>query len=303
MTHTYCAPLLAFNYEGGRIALGPQLVIDELTDIEYDLGQHNHVQVPLADKCIRFTTSGVGPFPDWLRASGQKPDPDHPDLFTAWRQVRNVACALRLFKAGQFDATYIIEYRDEAEDKGVAGQGQPMDWPRGYDMAPHEGPEFAAFWHDVQPGFDVPWLRYGLERFDQANSRQRQVDSLVDLAICGEALFLGGERGELGYKLALRCAYYLGVDIEARRTVFEAVRRAYDLRSIIVHGDLRSDSKRVKGMARKLALDDDRDMHLRVLESVATEFEGLMRQSLHKAMQDSRDHPSQPHWNELVLGG
>ena len=174
MTHTYCAPLLGFNYEGDPIDLGPGLAIDELSDLEYDLGQQNHVPVPMADHCIRLTTAGVGSPPDWLEACGQEPSPNRPDIFTAWKLVRSVACALRLFKAGQFDATYIIEYSGAGEGKGVAFDRQPNEWPHGYDLTSEAGSHFATFWSDVQLGFDLPWLEYGLSRFDQANSRHRR---------------------------------------------------------------------------------------------------------------------------------
>lgn len=41
----------------------------------------------------------------------------------------------------------------------------------------------------------------------------------------------------MSYRLALRCAYFLGEDGEKRRKIFETLKDAYNIRSKIVHGE------------------------------------------------------------------
>ncbi len=303
MTHTYCTPLLAFNYEGGSIELGRRLAIDELRDAEYDLGERNHVQVPLAEHCIRLVTNSIGEPPEWRWPRDKPDDPDQPELFAAWKTVRAVATGLRLFKPGQFDATYIVEYRDDCENSGVAGEGQPLDMPRGYTLEAEEGEAFRVFFHQIHHGFDAPWLEYALKRFDMASARQRYEDALVDLSICAESLFLGDDRSGLGDKLALRCAYYLGVTVEERRHIVDEIRRAYALRSAIVHGRHTSANKALGKMARRLGLEEGPHQHTRLLVRVTSDFEARMRQALQRAMRESRQQASSPDWMEMVLGG
>ena len=78
-----------------------------------------------------------------------------------------------------------------------------------------------------------------VRRFNAAVDRPSLEDSLVDLMIVGEALFLSDQskdRGELGYRLRQRAAKLLGGSGRPWREVQAVVGRAYDLRSRVVHG-------------------------------------------------------------------
>ena len=81
-------------------------------------------------------------------------------------------------------------------------------------------------------------LRLPLQRLSKAMRGSSEVDSLVDLGIAMEALFLKDredDRGELSFRLRLRIARYLEQDIEKRKKLFEYIRVFYKLRSIAVH--------------------------------------------------------------------
>ncbi len=52
-------------------------------------------------------------------------------------------------------------------------------------------------------------------RFSDAGDRERDDDALIDVIIAAEALFLPNERLELGYKLALRAAFFLAPEVAA----------------------------------------------------------------------------------------
>jgi hypothetical protein len=66
-------------------------------------------------------------------------------------------------------------------------------------------------------------------------------DSLVDLIISLESVFLKGESQELGYKLRIRMAILLAETIEKRKEIFDDIKRAYNRRGVIVHGEKNPD--------------------------------------------------------------
>ena len=77
-------------------------------------------------------------------------------------------------------------------------------------------------------------LKIALDRFDAAYYETIE-DSLIDQMIAFESLFLGDEQ-ELNYKLAMRAAFFLEKDEEKRNVTFSNIKKAYNLRSKIVHG-------------------------------------------------------------------
>lgn len=79
-------------------------------------------------------------------------------------------------------------------------------------------------------------LRLALSFFESSYTMKRGIESLVDLCIALEALFLK-DKAELSYRLAHRVAAFLGTDDKGSRELFKRVRVLYDLRSAYVHGD------------------------------------------------------------------
>ena len=61
-------------------------------------------------------------------------------------------------------------------------------------------------------------------------------DRIIDQMIAFESLFLGDSQ-ELRYKLALRAAFLIGKRKDKRYAIFEDMKKAYNYRSRIVHGD------------------------------------------------------------------
>jgi hypothetical protein len=80
-------------------------------------------------------------------------------------------------------------------------------------------------------------LAIAVRRFGDAGERRRSEDRLVDLMIAAEQLFLTGERLELGFKLALRAAFFLGSDASTRREIFTIMGNGYSARSDLVHAN------------------------------------------------------------------
>jgi hypothetical protein len=82
------------------------------------------------------------------------------------------------------------------------------------------------------------FLQSAIRRFGYAYERHRIEDKIVDLLICGEALFLSSDSytAELKYRLSLRASVFLATDIDARQRIFNRMKAAYDFRSAVVHG-------------------------------------------------------------------
>jgi hypothetical protein len=78
-------------------------------------------------------------------------------------------------------------------------------------------------------------LNIPLRRFNSSYQGPPE-DKLIDHMIAFESLYLGYDQ-ELKYRLALRVAVLLGRDEVERKTIFGKMRKAYKLRSDIVHGN------------------------------------------------------------------
>lgn len=79
-------------------------------------------------------------------------------------------------------------------------------------------------------------LRVPLRKLNDCLSTYDEVQKMVDLRTCLEALFLDGTKdGEYRYRLALRAAFYAADKVEDRPSIFKAVRDCYDLGSKAVH--------------------------------------------------------------------
>ncbi len=125
-------------------------------------------------------------------------------------------------------------------------------------------------------------------------SRKSILDRLLDLMIAFEALFLndigGQDRGEMRFRLSLRVAYFLREGRE-RKTIFNEMREAYNIRSSIVHGD-EYDLPRVEGRAVPL-------------NQFVARIEGYLRESLRKfvelAQQQGGLPPKLVNWDDILF--
>ncbi len=96
-------------------------------------------------------------------------------------------------------------------------------------------------WENLNKVSLPPYLALAVGRFSSASGRQSLHDSVIDLFIAAEALFLGddGSTSEVRHRLAHRAALLLSKDPSKQRPTFEFFRTAYDVRSKIVHGSSR----------------------------------------------------------------
>jgi len=60
---------------------------------------------------------------------------------------------------------------------------------------------------------------------------------LIDHWIALEALFASDGRGEIKFRCSLRIAAYIGKDPDERVAIYREMKRSYDARSDLVHGE------------------------------------------------------------------
>jgi hypothetical protein len=161
------------------------------------------------------------------------------------REVWEIVNALMLFKAGYIHCPEIRHRTSEwlfDEYKKFPNRSMAGDYPSLY-LADEETEEFKRFWVKLQNRAVIAWkaLDVAIRRFSYACERYRSEDKIIDLLIAAEALFLteiGSEKSksELSYRLALRAGFLLGSTPAERKEIYLHLRKAYKIRSEIVHG-------------------------------------------------------------------
>jgi hypothetical protein len=105
-------------------------------------------------------------------------------------------------------------------------------------LAPEDTGELVSTYEALALTTAARGLRVALDRFNYAYERTRPEDKLIDYWVALEALFLRrSEQLELGYRAALRIARFLGEDSGYRVTLFKTMKKSYNARSRVVHGD------------------------------------------------------------------
>lgn len=118
-----------------------------------------------------------------------------------------------------------------------------------------------------------------IRRLFYAETRNRPADTLVDLMIACEALYLDTDKDELKFRLSLNAA--LWADGVNKRAVLADVRKAYDLRSKIVHG---------------AAVDPEK------IKEAVTKMRPLLRIGILKACEQLQTSAQSPEWEAMILG-
>ena len=123
-------------------------------------------------------------------------------------------------------------------------------------------------------------LGRAVHRFNLAYQRPQPEDRLIDFWIALEGLFFTeGNTGELRFRASLRIAHYVGASPEERWTVHKDMKRSYDLRSLVVHGE-RVDKREIEASAARTEEVLRRALRAVVLDSKSLDPQKLDRRAV-----------------------
>lgn len=232
----FWAPLLNFEMQDTKVELAGNILIRELTD--YEMKPPNVL-------VKRWPGLGFERFA--IECSITKPDPEpEPGFYINDGRacLEKVLTILRLFKEEVVGFNLIVQPLCPAPNYGMTAQYLKHyqlwlleHFKDKYKILSNEIMGLQAFFTDFW-SIDFQKFTLAVDYFNKSYIEPYIRDSLLDLVICLENLYLRKEDPELkAYKLRLRASYVLGTKFEERTRVFQDVKEAYDLRSQIVHGD------------------------------------------------------------------
>jgi hypothetical protein len=301
------APLPFFHSEVVPIRLDEDLEIDRLTDAEVirclsfsvpagmDLGGIVHmpqrcgIRLHFAEpKRVGSSQMLAGELDSLVERSKERPD-----------RLLDVVHALRTFKAGKVSSHGFVCF---SENWPIVGRTTSYALEPGngrgnnYTLSNEEAAAFPGFWTRFQLARSSPFLAAAIRRFGYAGERHRPEDSLVDLMIAAEALFLSDtdprERGEMRFRLSLRFAWFVESESSSRRERFRHIRNAYDARSALVHGGVPDDNL--------LVLPGEGTVTLTKFIDATQE---VLRVALRKAIEAApQDRARLFDWNSVIFG-
>ena len=176
---------------------------------------------------------------------GDREDPEVPadeifeDLESMLRsfQIGNVSLRRNLSVGTDF-GTGNLTWFAFVLSRPIRPRSEPLYYRRPYlmddDMLDAFKQYFSRYWKTIR---DKPKRTYNaLRRFSSSYEERASPDRLLELIIALESLF-GGSGDSTTYKVALRASCFLYPPGKDRQEAFERIRRAYDDRSRLIHGD------------------------------------------------------------------
>lgn len=165
--------------------------------------------------------------------------------------------ALRIYKEGKL---YAISTVKRSRGILVGTRSFTFETPvnhrmtNQYKLLKSEFEDFKSFWRKKTNNplleTEKSFLSVAIRRFTQSNERDNLEDRIIDLMIAAEAIFLssgGGFQGELKYRLSHRASMFIETDVDRQRYLFDFMKKAYDVRSAIVHGSNPNLPKKMDG--------------------------------------------------------
>ena len=190
--------------------------------------------------------------------------------------------ALRIYKEGKFFPLATVK-RSNGILSGTFALGPSYDvisealakncMPRNqYKLLNCEFEEFKSFWKEKTKHSllekEKSFLSVAIRRFSQSNERDIVEDRIIDLMIAAEAIFLssgGSFQGELKYRISHRASMFIETDAGRQRYLFDFMKKAYDVRSAIVHGSHPNLPNKMDGSTYTLyEFCDDIEKYLRI---------------------------------------
>lgn len=165
-----------------------------------------------------------------------------PDEEEAKKIAQSVVLALRLLKPNPVGiSTYQWSVPDQPFRQGAYYSMPPLH-PFAFSGVPYVLTQediaiLPKLYKNAKKAIKNPKLSIAIARFDDAYTRTRNEDKLIDYWTALEALFLSDESNyQMSKTLALAISYYLGKNESERQAIKNDINRSHDLRSDVVHG-------------------------------------------------------------------
>lgn len=137
-------------------------------------------------------------------------------------QIRDIVCILPTF--------YPVEQRSRIGM--IIRRGQPSTYPK---LSKQDVPRFSKFYSRYKTIEKPRKLKNAIQRFNYGLQSLSFEDKVIDFMISLESLF--GSSAELTHKISIRVALLLGQNDFDTECLRNFVKKMYNLRSKIVHGD------------------------------------------------------------------
>lgn len=232
-------PLLNVELGVSEINVGCGLRIRQLSTNEIEGWVNPHPLFPFTS----MATMDLLRYQCAIEASYQQPrrDPigsrsDVPEM------VKSLVSALRLLS----DRNVFIGFT-ESTSPDFLTSGGGRSWQPSIrrtaepaELDAEQGARLIGIWDRLRNGSNAELANLALRRWDDATERLREDDKLIDYWIALESLFAPDSSQEVRYRASLRVAAFLGQTPDERGTIYSEIRKSYDTRSDIVHGNVNS---------------------------------------------------------------
>ncbi|MFN9008984.1 MAG: hypothetical protein ACK5WH_07600 [Hyphomonadaceae bacterium] len=158
-----------------------------------------------------------------------------------------------------------------------------MNYDNGTRLNSEDAIELQEMWSFIRGRQQGPFhkrVRNAARRLFYAETRSKPEDVIIDLMIAAESLYLSTEKDELSYRMSLNAALWADLGGSEKREVVAIFKKAYNLRSKVVHGSAAIQAK--------------------IIES-NNEIKPILSDGIRKAMHYLNENAEAPDWESMIF--
>lgn len=144
--------------------------------------------------------------------------------------------------------------------------------------------ELLTLWSFIRGGGGSAYKKQivnAMRRLFYAETRTRPEDKLVDCMIVSESLYLGdGNKNDLSFRASLNASLWSEVTPIERSIIFKQFKKAYSLRSSIVHGSA---------------------VRIEEVREITEQIKPVLRTAIRKALQHENTTSTAPDWDSMIF--